>query len=367
MRYAIVHRSSYRYTDAVEGALHAAVARPRSFESFWRTQRCLEHDLTIDPAPEVFDESQDAFGNHTCRFEIHRTHKKLAVTARSVVSIHTPPAPALEALNDSLPWEQVAAAAAAGRNAAGLSVLEQSLPTAMTPPSGPMVKYARESFTPGRPMAAAAFELCCRIFDDFRYDPAATDLATPVARVFEERAGVCQDFAHLQLAMLRGLRLPGRYLSGYVRTGNEPVAAAAADASGGPRVAPAQPGALPASDDTGLIGSDASHAWLAVHLGREGDVDRGWLDVDPTNRKVAGDEHLTLAWGRDYSDVSPLKGVLVGGGQHRVGVEVSVRPLPEPEREPEPAPTSGTGPRNGPQSGLGPARDPLPGVVRTLG
>ena len=312
MRYRVVHRSVCAYAAPVEGALHAAVARPRTFASFWRTQRCVKHTLLISPEPDTLDEEADAWGNHQARFEVSRPHRELAVTADSLIDVASPPPPDDATLACSLPWEAVAAAAARGRSPAGQAVLEQALPTAFTPPSPALRAYARESFTPGRPVAAAAVELCRRIFADFAYDPVATDLSTPVAEVFERRAGVCQDFAHLNLAMLRGLGLPARYVSGYVKTGGgEPAAA------GGP----AAPG------DGGLIGSDASHAWLAVHLGTDNGEDLGWLDVDPTNAKVAGEEHLTLAWGRDYADVSPLKGVLVGGGEHVVSVQVAVRPV----------------------------------------
>ncbi len=310
MRYRVVHRSSYRYAAPVEGALHVAVARPRSFESPWRTQRLLDHSLTIEPEPDAVEEAVDAWGNHQSRFEVHRPHRKLAVTADSLVDIRSPPAPDAAQRDATPAWERVAAAAAAGRSPAEQAVLEQALPTAYTAPSAPLVAYARESFRPGRPVAAAAVELCRRIFADFTYDPAATDLSTPVAEVFAERAGVCQDFAHLNLAMLRGLGLPGRYVSGYIRTGNEPGGANKPDAAGG-------------GAEEGLIGSDASHAWLSVYTGGEA----GWLDVDPTNEKVAGEEHLTLAWGRDYGDVSPLKGVLVGGGSHSIDVQVAVRPV----------------------------------------
>ena len=308
MRYRVVHRSVCAYAAPVEGALHAAFARPRSFESSWRTQRCLRHGLRVEPEPDALHEEPDAWGNHRTLFEVPRPHRELRVTADSLVDVCSPPPPDAATLAASLPWEAVAASAAAGRSPAGQAVLEQAIPTARTPPSAALRAYARESFTPGRPVAAAAVELSRRVFADFDYDPAATDLSTPVAEVFERRAGVCQDFAHLALAMLRGLGLPARYVSGYVRTGS---------------------GAAEGDAEEGLIGSDASHAWLAVHLGSDGGEDLGWLDVDPTNAKVAGEEHLTLAWGRDYADVSPLKGVLVGGGRHDVRVQVAVRPVAE--------------------------------------
>ncbi|BAM04664.1 transglutaminase family protein [Phycisphaera mikurensis] len=321
MKYQILHRSVYAYAEPVEGGLHVAVARPRSFRSFWRTQACHTHALEVRPRPQVCRETLDAFGNHQSRFEVHRPHHELGVTASSLVEVACGGGPGGAAdpavLDRSAPWEAVVAGARARLDAAGQAVLEQSLETALTPSAPALRGYARESFTPGRPVAAATLELARRIFEDFAYDPAATDLSTPVLRVFEQRRGVCQDFAHLALAMLRGLGLPARYVSGYVRTGNDDT--------------PVPPGGVTPPPDSGLVGSDASHAWVSVRLGEEEPgVDpsaAGWFDVDPTNAKLAGDEHVTLAWGRDYADVSPLKGVLVGGGSHSIRVSVSVRPV----------------------------------------
>ena len=160
-----------------------------------------------------------------------------------------------------------------------------------------VLEYARPSFVADRPVLEAVRDLTRRIHLEFRYDKTATTVATPVADVLRQRRGVCQDFAHLEIACLRALGLPARYVSGYILTVPPP---------GSPR----------------LIGADASHAWLAVWVG-----DAGWVDVDPTNNQLPGDQHITVAWGRDYADVSPLRGVVLGGGEHRVGVAVDVTPL----------------------------------------
>ena len=172
-------------------------------------------------------------------------------------------------------------------------------PTPFAQPSDEAIQYALQSFTAGRPVLAAARDLTQRIFTDFRYDATATEVFTPVAAVMQKRAGVCQDFAHLQIAMLRGLGLAARYVSGYIRT-------------------------LKAGDDpeSGLRGADASHAWLSVWCG----PDDGWIDLDPTNNLVCSDEHVVAAIGRDYGDISPVRGVVLGGGPHRIGVAVELLP-----------------------------------------
>ncbi|OYW11667.1 MAG: hypothetical protein B7Z55_19015 [Planctomycetales bacterium 12-60-4] len=158
-------------------------------------------------------------------------------------------------------------------------------------------QYAAESFPAGRPILEGVRHLTTRIHEDFKFDPRATTVSTPVVEVFEHRRGVCQDFAHLEIAALRSLGIPARYVSGYLRTIPPP---------GRPR----------------LVGTDASHAWLSVYCG-----EAGWIDVDPTNDCIVSTDHITVAWGRDYSDVCPIKGVFVGGGTHQMTVSVDVQPL----------------------------------------
>jgi transglutaminase-like putative cysteine protease len=169
-------------------------------------------------------------------------------------------------------------------------------------PVGPdFAAFSRQDFPPGRPILDAVSALTSRVFHDFRFDPRATDVTTPVAEVFKKRAGVCQDFAHLMLACLRSLGLPARYVSGYLETAPPP---------GQPR----------------LSGADASHAWVSVFCGDQA----GWIDIDPTNNLLPGDRHITVAWGRDFSDVSPLRGVTLGAGGQFLEIAVDVIPLEEP-------------------------------------
>ena len=163
----------------------------------------------------------------------------------------------------------------------------------------PYAEYARSSFGPKRPLLEAVTELTERIHKDFAYDSRATTIATPLAEVFQKRRGVCQDFAHFEIACLRALGLPARYVSGYIQTTRAP-------------------------GKEGLIGADASHAWLAVYC-----PDFGWIDVDPTNNKLPTNQHLTVAWGRDYGDVPPVRGIIVGGGSHELRVAVTVTPVPD--------------------------------------
>ena len=191
-------------------------------------------------------------------------------------------------------WDQLAQTLRTPTTPADLAASEFTFDSSRSIGLKPLTEYARKSFPPGRPLLAAATELTERIFRDFTYDPRATTVTTPVDEVFRLKKGVCQDFAHLQIAALRSLGLAARYVSGYLRT----------------RPAPGKPR---------LVGADASHAWLSVYLGGG-----EWLDLDPTNNVVPNLEHITVAWGRDYSDVCPLKGVFIGGGRHSLSVSVDV-------------------------------------------
>jgi transglutaminase-like putative cysteine protease len=175
-----------------------------------------------------------------------------------------------------------------------LSAFEMTFDSPLVPVVPAFAEYAQASFEPGRPILDAVLELNSRIHADFEYRPGATSVTTPVQEVFAQRHGVCQDFAHIEIACLRALGLPARYVSGDIRT-------------------------RPAAGRERLLGADASHAWLSVWVG-----EAGWIDLDPTNDGVAADQHVTLAWGRDYADVAPIKGVILGGGEHTVEVAVEV-------------------------------------------
>jgi transglutaminase-like putative cysteine protease len=197
------------------------------------------------------------------------------------------------------PWEKVLEQIQSHSTPADLDSLQFCFDSPRSHRSSEAAAFAQKCFSPGRPIVKSVMDLTSLVFEEFQYDPKATTVTTPVSEVLQQRRGVCQDFAHVQIAMLRSLGLAARYVSGYVRTYPKP---------GQPR----------------LIGVDASHAWLSVYCG-----DVGWIDVDPTNNKLVGDEYITLGWGRDYGDVTPLKGVFTGGGKHSLDVSVDVAPLDE--------------------------------------
>ncbi|MBS4046066.1 MAG: transglutaminase domain-containing protein [Ferrovibrio sp.] len=293
MKYRLRHTTSYSYSWAVDIShhmLHLALPNlPR--------QRVKTSTVSTSPTAGRMAEQCDHFGNRVAYLTLEESHTRFDVELRAEIEVDafTPPeaaaTPAWETLRDALAGDGFPEA-----------VLESEFvhdsPLAL--PSDEAIQYALQSFTPGRPVLDAARDLTRRIFTDFRYDPAATEIFTPVAAVMQKRAGVCQDFAHLQIAMLRGLGLAARYVSGYIRT-------------------------LKAGDDpeTGLRGADASHAWLSVWCG----PDHGWIDLDPTNNLICSDEHVIAAIGRDYGDISPVRGVVLGGGPHRIGVAVELLPL----------------------------------------
>jgi transglutaminase-like putative cysteine protease len=263
------------------------------------TPRVCDHQinhrssLVIDPAPAVHEASLDYFGNPTAFIIVQKPHEKLTIQARSVIDVETVPAP--QPL-ETMAWDEVGTSVKSDSSKPMLDVAQFMFGSPFTKAGDDVEAYARESFPPGRPVLDAARELTGRIFQDFTYDGSATDVSTPVDEAMRLKRGVCQDFAHLQLACLRKLDLPARYVSGYLLT-------------------------HPPEGQEKLTGADASHAWLSIWV-----PDHGWVDLDPTNDLIPGDEHITLAWGRDYGDVSPVNGVMVGGGAHEVNVAVDVRP-----------------------------------------
>jgi len=295
MTYRIVHKTSYRYRYAVSVGNHVACLTPRSFGR----QRCTQAELLISPEPAARSDRADYFGNHLSFFTIQEPHSQLVVQARSNVSIdddvrawpdRTPP---WEEAVKSLPWD---------RTPEGIEAYQFVFESPRVRPNPEFALYAAQSFTPGRPVAEALRDLTARIHTDFRFDSKATNVRTPPEEVFRKRRGVCQDFAHLQIACLRSLNLAARYVSGYLRTYAPP---------GRPR----------------LVGADVSHAWLSAYC-----PGAGWLDVDPTNNVIPSQNHVTVGWGRDYGDVSPLRGLILGGRDHVLKVGVNMEAL-----EPEPA------------------------------
>jgi transglutaminase-like putative cysteine protease len=301
MRYKIEHVTRYAYSSPVGLSFQVAHLRPRDDEE----QTCLSSELRVDPAPERIDPGQDYFGNELARFELVSPHKSLSITATSEVAVkRTPDIPA-----KSETWEKVRqhfAETLWGQDADSAAA-EFLFPSPMVPHSPALREYASTSFAPGAPVIEAALDLMTRIHEEFEFDPTATHVTTSVETVLDIRRGVCQDFAHLMIGCLRALGLPARYVSGYLLTEPPP---------GQPR----------------LIGADASHAWVALYV-----PEYGWLALDPTNNMVPGDKHIMLAWGRDFGDVSPLRGVILGGGGHEVDVGVTVTPL-EPEEDEAPHP-----------------------------
>jgi transglutaminase-like putative cysteine protease len=280
--YQVVHTTGYAYTESVSVSHHVARLSPRALP--W--QECLTHVLEIDPRPSVQVSHVDYFGNLTTFFAMQGAHAGLRVTARSTVSVSPRPVPDP---STTPAWEL-----AADRTALPLEALDALFDSLAIAASPVFANYARPSFPAGRPLMEAVVDLTARIYADFTFDPDATTVTTPLSEVFQLRRGVCQDFARVEIACLRSLGIPALYVSGYLETAPPP---------GTPR----------------RIGADASHAWLAVYC-----PGKGWIDVDPTNNVLPSTGHITLAWGRDYGDVSPIRGVILGGGGHTLQVSVDV-------------------------------------------
>lgn len=287
----VIHETRYDYAPAVRTARHIAHLRP----SHGARQQVLSHDLVVDPEPVQRTEATDVWGNARTFFSLQGQHDELKVTARSKVSTSASPA----VLSD-MSWEESRERMRYHRGASYDPATEFVFASPYVPRHEEFVAYAMPSFTAQRPLVEAARELMTRIHDDFEYEPRATDVGTPALEALRLRKGVCQDFAHVMLACLRSLGLPARYVSGYLLTDPPP---------GQPR----------------LLGADASHAWVSVFV--PGDGTRGeWLDLDPTNRRAPGEDYVILAIGRDYSDVSPIRGVIHGGANHLLHVAVTVAP-----------------------------------------
>jgi transglutaminase-like putative cysteine protease len=290
MIYRIFHRTTYEYKHPVSVGTHVACLKPRALPH----HRLAHSELRIQPRPATRTERVDFFGNLLCFFTIQEPHRELVVEARSEVIMdgNGTPWPQL-----ALPWEEAVKVVPNDHSPAGLEAYQFGFESPRIRVRPEFASYALQSFTPRRPMPEALLDLTARIHKDFRFDSKATSVRTPIEEVFKKRRGVCQDFAHLQIACLRSLNLAARYVSGYLRTYPPP---------GQPR----------------LVGADASHAWVSAYC-----PGMGWLDVDPTNNLVPSNGHVTLAWGRDYGDVSPLRGLILGGGAHKLQVGVDMEPL----------------------------------------
>jgi transglutaminase-like putative cysteine protease len=253
-----------------------------------KNQTILEFGLEVTPTPDSLLSHQDYFGNEVTFFSIAEPHRELIITSRCLANLEASAPPTLDL---SPPWEQVRQEVAKSDTPDTFEAGQYVFESPSIKVGQPFAQYAASSFTPGRPLLSAAEDLSHRIFTEFHYDRRATTIGTPVDEVLDKRRGVCQDFAHVMIACLRSLRLPARYISGYLRTNSD------------------------------FAGDEASHAWVSVWC-----PVFGWQDFDPTNDVMPAGKHFTVAWGRDYSDVTPVKGVALGGGEQVISVSVDVSP-----------------------------------------
>lgn len=293
MIYDITHTTAYDYTDVVSVSHHTLRLKPRELPG----QRRLESEITIIPKPAVASAQRDYFGNEAAFVTVEGAHRRLVITARSRVSVNAsePPLPA-----ETPAWESVRDLVRGEQIGAALDASEFIFNSPYVKGADRFGDYAAPSFLPDRPILEAVMDLTRRLYTDFTFDSKATTIATPLEEVFKQRRGVCQDFAHLEIACLRSLGLPARYVSGYIET-------------------------MPPPGRARLAGADASHAWLSFYC-----HGLGWIDVDPTNNVIVGNRHITVAWGRDFSDVSPVRGVVLASGDHALRVAVDVIPMGTP-------------------------------------
>ncbi|NRR30980.1 transglutaminase family protein [Oxalobacteraceae bacterium] len=290
-RYSVVHETRYSYAQPVTLSQQYLHLTPRTFA--W--QRTESQSVTVTPAPDGGVERLDYFGNIGRHVEITAPHTALLVRAESVVTLFA--RPTLAQITGTAAWEGLREQMLNARDPLTQEGWRFLFASPHVQFSQALNDYAYRSFTPGRPLLEAALDLTRRIFEDFEFDAEATDISTPLEQVLKGRRGVCQDFAQLMIGCLRGIGLPARYMSGYILTHPPP---------GQPR----------------MIGADASHAWVSVYC-----PELGWIDFDPTNRCLVQGEHVTLGWGRDFSDVTPMRGTVLGGGEQELQVNVTMTPL----------------------------------------
>ena len=287
MLYRIHHQTIYEYESSVSYSQHVARLRPSASPR----QNQGSFELKISPAPDTLSHTVDYFGNACSYFGLTNPHRKLVIDSFSQVEVRE--AKALD-LDLSMPWEMVRDVLRASHYAPDLAAAEFSFASPLCPCLPELADYARQSFQKGVPIWTASRDLTARIFKDFKFDPKVTTVATPVSEVFEKRAGVCQDFSHLQISCLRSLGLAVSYVSGYLRT-------------------------EPPPGKERMIGADASHAWVSVYAPQI-----GWLGFDATNNVVPGIDHIQVAKGRDYLDISPVRGTVFGGGAQTLNIGVTV-------------------------------------------
>ncbi len=289
MTYQVTHTTHYEYNQSVSLCHNIAKLLIRDTQA----QRNKNSNIIISPQPDVLNEYTDYFGNRILYFAIQHEHRQLTVTVKSLVE-KTTASGVMMNLYGSLVWEE----ARQMLLQPGVENFEarQYVPfTGITLANAAILDYALQSFTPGRTVYEAGFDLMNRIYNDFEFKPGFTTLSTPLHEVMAKRKGVCQDFAHLAIACVRAVGLPARYISGYLET------------------------KAPEGKEK-LTGVDASHAWFSIFIPQ-----LGWIEFDPTNNMIQGDQHLTVAWGRDYNDVAPLTGVILSSGPHELKVSVDVK------------------------------------------
>ena len=291
--YQVSHQTTFTYTQPVAISNHVLRLAPRTHPR----QHCLRSTIRIDPMPSVRSNGKDYFGNPLTHLTIQTPHSALVVEAQTLVDVVKPEPVHVD---QSLPWDQVTQRLQGSTDTVILEAQQFLYDSPYVTIDDATYDFVCECFPPGRPILAGVMDLTSRIFRDFIYEGGVTDVSTPVKDVLFSRKGVCQDFAHLEIAALRSLGLPARYVSGYLLT-------------------------HPPEGQEKLVGADASHAWLSTWC-----PDVGWVDFDPTNNCIPSDEHITLAWGRDYGDVSPINGFMVGGGHHTPTVSVDVSPVSLP-------------------------------------
>lgn len=291
MLYRIRHASKYAYSEPAAVCHNLVRLAPRESER----QRVVSHRLIVSPEPADRATREDLFGNRVEYFSIQDAHRGLSLTSVCEVEVAPPPTTPLD---ETTPWEEVRDRLRR-ESATLLDEYRFAFPSAHVPIDPRLRDYAAPAFTPGRPLGEALDTLTAQVHEDFEYRSGATTIATTVFESLERRVGVCQDFAHVQIACLRSLGLAARYVSGYLRT-------------------------YPAPGKPRLVGADESHAWLSVWT-----PTAGWIDTDPTNNCRPGADHVTIAWGRDYADICPVQGVVVGGGVPTLSVSVDVAPVEE--------------------------------------
>ena len=290
MRFAVSHATSYEYQCGVSLSQHLMRLRPRATPR----QNLFKYELQVEPGSKDSFEYLDYHGNPTLFLTVEGPHSRFLTRSQFEIEI-TPPARIPP--SETPAWERVRDQARGMQQGAALAASEFLFDSPLIKSSEAFADYAWPSFTKSRPILEAALELTARIYEEFTFDSTATDVTTPIAKALKEKRGVCQDFAQVQIACFRSIGLPARYISGYINTSPPP---------GQPK----------------LAGTDASHAWVSMYC-----PGLGWFDLDPTNNLIPTVEHITVAWGRDYSDISPVRGVTLGSGGHALKVTVDVQPI----------------------------------------